>query len=98
MRGCTPPLEYLFGHTLTNLVFALAVTRWIPFARVARASTLSLRERDWVASARVLGVPWPRIISRHILPFVVGPAVAISTIEFSLIIVSEAGLSFLGVG
>ncbi|MWA03622.1 ABC transporter permease subunit [Actinomadura sp. LD22] len=88
----------LFGHTLTNVVFALAVTRWIPFARVARASALSLRERDWVLAARVLGVPWWRIIGRHVLPFVLGPAVAITTIEFSLIIVSEAGLSFLGVG
>ncbi len=88
----------LFGHTLTNVVFALAVTRWIPFARVARAATLSLRERDWVAAARVLGVPWWRVIGRHVLPFVLGPAVAICTIEFSLIIVSEAGLSFLGVG
>jgi peptide/nickel transport system permease protein len=88
----------LFGHTFSNVVFALAVTRWIPFARVARASALSLRERDWVAAARVLGVPWWRVIGRHVLPFVVGPAVAIATIEFSLIIVSEAGLSFLGVG
>jgi len=88
----------LFGHTMTNVVFALAVTRWIPFARVARASALTLRERDWVLAARVLGVPWWRIIVRHVLPFVLAPAVAITTIEFSLIIVSEAGLSFLGVG
>lgn len=88
----------LFGHSLPNVVFALAVTRWIPFARVARAGTLSLRERDWVAAARVTGVARRRIIARHVLPFVLAPAVAISTIEFALIIVSEAGLSFLGVG
>jgi ABC-type dipeptide/oligopeptide/nickel transport system permease subunit len=88
----------LFGHSLPNVVFALAVTRWIPFARVARAGTLSIRERDWVAAARVTGVARRRIIGRHILPFVLAPAIAISTIEFALIIVSEAGLSFLGVG
>lgn len=88
----------LFGHTMVNIVFALAVTRWIPFARVARASALSLREREWVLAARVTGVPTRWILWRHVLPFVLGPAVAISTIEFSLIIVSEAGLSFLGVG
>ncbi len=88
----------LFGHTVPNVVFALAVTRWIPFARVARASTLSIRERDWVAAARVTGVPVRQVITRHVLPFLVGPAVAVATLEFSLIIVSEAGLSFLGVG
>ena len=88
----------LFTRSLAVVVLALALTGWIAFARLTRGSALSLRERDWVAAARVLGVSWRRIMTRHILPFVAGPVVALATIEFGLVVLAEAGLSFLGIG
>jgi peptide/nickel transport system permease protein len=86
------------GRSLLTIVLALGVTRWIAFARLTRAGVLSLREREWVAAARVMGVPTGRIIGRHLLPFLVGPTVALATLEFSYIVLAEAGLSFLGLG
>lgn len=86
------------GRSVVTIILALGVTRWIAFARLARASVLSLREREWVAAARVLGVRTPALIRRHLLPFLVGPIAALATLEFSYIVLAEAGLSFLGLG
>jgi peptide/nickel transport system permease protein len=86
------------GRNVLTIVLALGVTRWISFARLARSSVFSLREREWVAAARVLGVPTGALIRRHLLPFLVGPTVALATLEFSYIVLAEAGLSFLGLG
>ena len=58
----------LVGPSVTNLILILAATRWVVFSRVARATTLSLRERDYVKSAQLLGVSPFVIIRRHILP------------------------------
>ncbi|MGK6315890.1 ABC transporter permease [Neorhizobium sp. DT-125] len=88
----------LLGPSLPNLIIVLVATRWVVFARVARASTLSLRERDWVRGAFVLGVPRPLIVARHILPFLVGPIASVATIEFAAFVMTEASLSFLGIG
>jgi peptide/nickel transport system permease protein len=88
----------LLGPSILNLVVVLAVTRWVVFTRVTRASTLSLRERDWVKSSRVLGVPSPLIILRHILPFLIGPLATVATLEFAAFVMAEASLSFLGIG
>lgn len=88
----------VLGRNVVTIVLALGVTRWISFARLARTSVFSLREREWVAAARVLGVPTRSLIRRHLLPFLVGPTVALATLEFSYIVLAEAGLSFLGLG
>lgn len=88
----------LLGPSLINLVIVLVATRWVVFARLARASTLTLRERDWVRGARVLGVPQPLIIIRHILPFLAGPLATAATLEFATFVMTEASLSFLGIG
>jgi peptide/nickel transport system permease protein len=88
----------LLGPSLPNLIIVLVATRWVVFARVARASTLSLRERDWVRGAFVLGVSSPLIVARHILPFLVGPIGSVATIEFAAFVMTEASLSFLGIG
>jgi peptide/nickel transport system permease protein len=87
-----------FERSILVVVVALAAAGWISFARVTRAVALSLRERAWVDAARVLGVPRLAIIGRHVLPFAVGPVVAMATLEFALIVLAEAGLSFLGIG
>lgn len=88
----------LLGPSLINLVIVLVVTRWVVFARVARASTLSLREREWVRGARVLGVPNALVIFRHIVPFLAGPLASVATLEFAAFVMTEASLSFLGIG
>ena len=88
----------LFTRSVAVVVIALSLTGWIRFARLARGETLSLRERDWVMAARVLGVKSTVIMRRHVLPFLVGPVFAMVTLEFGLVILSEAGLSFLGIG
>ncbi|SEE73298.1 ABC transporter permease [Jiangella alba] len=80
------------------VVAALAVSSWIGIARVARGVAVSVRSRPWTDAARMLGVRPARMIVRHIVPFAVGPVVALATVEFALVVLAEAGLSFLGVG
>ncbi|WP_046727094.1 ABC transporter permease [Streptomyces humi] len=87
-----------FERSALLVVLALSATGWIGFARVTRGIALSLRERPWVDAARVLGVPGRTILARHVLPFTAGPVVALATLEFALVVLAEAGLSFLGIG
>lgn len=88
----------LFERSIGVVVVALSLAGWVSFARLTRGSTISLREREWVSAARVMDVATPRILVRHVLPFVVGPVVALIALEFGLIVLGEAGLSFLGIG
>lgn len=87
-----------FQRSVLLVVVALSATAWISFARVTRSVALSLRERAWVDAARVLGVRNRSILWLHILPFTAGPIVALATLEFALVVLAEAGLSFLGIG
>ncbi|MFF4116513.1 ABC transporter permease [Streptomyces sp. NPDC001714] len=87
-----------FERSVLLVVVALSATGWIGFARVTRGIALSLRERPWVDAARVLGVPGRTVLARHVLPFTAGPIVAMATLEFALVVLAEAGLSFLGIG
>jgi ABC-type dipeptide/oligopeptide/nickel transport system permease subunit len=87
-----------FERSVPVVVIALAATAWISFARVTRSVALSLRERAWVDAARVLGVRRTSILLRHVVPFTIGPVVALATVEFALVVLGEAGLSFLGIG
>ncbi|MEN3609042.1 ABC transporter permease [Plantactinospora sp. ZYX-F-223] len=88
----------LFDRGLLVVVLALSVAGWVAFARLARGLTFSLRERPWIDAARLIGVPTPIMIVRHIIPFVIGPVTALATTEFAGAVLSEAGLSFLGLG
>ncbi|MEW1796459.1 ABC transporter permease [Streptomyces niveus] len=87
-----------FERSVLLVVVALSATGWITFARVTRGVSLTIRERPWVDAARVLGVPGRSILVRHVLPFTAGPIVALATLEFALVVLAEAGLSFLGIG
>ena len=87
-----------FQRSVVVVVGALSATAWISFARVTRGTALSIRERAWVDAARVLGVRRRFILVRHVLPFTAGPVVALATLEFALVVLAEAGLSFLGIG
>ncbi|WP_408619654.1 ABC transporter permease [Jiangella endophytica] len=88
----------VFDRSFAIVVVALSVTNWIGFARLSRSMAMTLRERDWVKSATVMGVRRRRIIARHILPFIAGPTLALATTEFAGAILAEASLSFLGLG
>lgn len=88
----------VLGPSVTNVVITLALTRWVTFGRVARASTLSAREREFVVAARALGASDARILIQHIVPSVLTPLIVIATVEIGLVIIAEASLSFLGLG
>jgi peptide/nickel transport system permease protein len=80
------------------LVLAIALPGWVQYARTVRGSTLVERNKEDVQAARVTGVsPW-RIMSRHVLPNVMGPVLVLATIQVATAILTEATLSFLGVG
>ena len=86
------------GQSLFNLILALVAQRWIPYCRVVRGQTLSLRSRDFVIAARCLGASHGKIITRHILPNLIQTSLVIGTFAMASSIIAEASLSFLGVG
>jgi peptide/nickel transport system permease protein len=86
------------GQGLFNLILALVAQRWIPYCRVVRGQTLSLRSRDFVTAAQCLGAPHRQIIARHILPNLIQTSLVIGTFAMASSIIAEASLSFLGVG
>lgn len=86
------------GQGLENLILALVSQRWIAYCRVARGQALSLRTREFVDAARSLGANHTRIILRHIMPNLFPSAVVIGTFSMASAIISEAALSFLGLG
>ncbi|PQO24909.1 peptide ABC transporter permease [Rhodobacteraceae bacterium WD3A24] len=88
----------VLGPGLINVVLVLALTRWPRYARVAFGQTLSLVNQPYVRFARHIGNSTPRLLWRHILPNIVGPITVVATLEFGLMVLFEAGLSFLGLG
>jgi peptide/nickel transport system permease protein len=86
------------GQGLENLILALVSQRWIAYCRVSRGQALSLRSREFVDAARSLGARQTRIIVRHIMPNLLPSAVVIGTFSMASAIISEAALSFLGLG
>ncbi len=83
---------------LFTLIVVLGVIAWVQFGRVARGSTLSVKEKDFVEAARSIGTSHVNIIIRHVLPNILSPLVVIGTVYISRMILVEAGLSFLGLG
>ena len=91
-------LMAVLGQSLVNVVLALCITGWAPFARLARGEALSMRERQFVVAARALGASLPRVVMRHILPNIISPILVKATLGMAGVIVAEAALSFLGLG
>ena len=83
---------------LVVLVVSISLTTWVQFARTVRGSTLVERNKEYVQAARVVGVAPMRIMWRHVLPNVMGPVLVLATVQIALAILTEATLSFLGVG
>ena len=80
------------------LIIAISLSYWVQYARTVRGSTLVERNKEYVQAARVIGVHPLRIMFRHVLPNVTGPVLVLATIQVALAIITEATLSFLGVG
>lgn len=97
VRGALPR-EMHDNAALVVLVFAIAVTTWVQYARTVRGSTMVERSREYVLAARLVGRKPFAIIFRHILPNVMGPVLVIATINLAMAVLIEATLSFLGVG
>jgi peptide/nickel transport system permease protein len=91
-------LAAITAPSTQNIVLILAAVYWTRYARVVRSEVLSLRERDFVRLAQVAGASPARIIFRHILPNVINTVVVLATLMLGVVIVTEASLSFLGVG
>ena len=87
-----------FGQGLGNVIIALALQRWIPDCRLSRAQTLSLRSRDFVAAAKIMGGSSTWILRKHILPNLLASSVVIATFTMATAILAELSLSFLGLG
>jgi peptide/nickel transport system permease protein len=80
------------------LILSIALANWVQYARTVRGSTLVERNKEYVQAARVIGVPSIAIMLRHVLPNAIGPVLVIATINLATAIITEATLSFLGVG
>jgi len=88
----------VLGPGLINLILVLGVGQWVTYARIVRAQTLSLREKEFVEAARALGDSTGSIIFRTILPNIVAPLTVIASFNVASVILAEASLSFLGLG
>lgn len=88
----------VLGAGLDRLVIAIAISSWPLYARLVRGSYMSIKSEQYVEAARSIGVRTPRIMFRHILPNAVGPILVVMTIGTAGAIMTEAGLSFLGIG
>jgi peptide/nickel transport system permease protein len=80
------------------VALVLGLTGWMPVVRIVRAQVQSLRERPWVQAARGLGLPWWRILFRHVLPAALPPVMVHASLLVGTTILTEAALSFLGLG
>jgi len=91
-------LVAVLGPSLTNVVLALSLIGWVGYARVARAQVLQAREFEYVVAARAIGAATPRILIRHVLPAALPALTVQATLGMGGAILSEAALSFLGLG
>jgi peptide/nickel transport system permease protein len=91
-------LAVALGPSLVTIVVAIALSGWVPFARLVRAETLVLRNREFVLLAKVASVSNVRIILRHLLPNALPAVVVLATQQSALAVMEEASLSFLGLG
>jgi peptide/nickel transport system permease protein len=88
----------VLGPGFINLIIVLGFTRWPRYTRVAYAQTLAVRGLPYMTAARLAGVRDPGILARHVLPNILPPIIVVATLEFGLMVLFEAGLSFLGLG
>jgi ABC-type dipeptide/oligopeptide/nickel transport system permease subunit len=88
----------VMGFGVKNVIIAVALGFIAPFARVTRADVLAVKEEPYIEAARLAGVKRPAIIARHVLPNVAAPIIVQAALRVSGAIITESGLSFLGLG
>jgi peptide/nickel transport system permease protein len=88
----------VLGASVRNIILVVGLSNWVAYARVVRAETLATREKAFVDAARALGVPLGSIVRRHVLPNVSASLIVVATFGVAGAILTEAGLSFLGLG
>jgi peptide/nickel transport system permease protein len=86
------------GPSFVTIVVVIAVTIWAGFARQVRGETLSVRETEYVARAKVAGASPLRILRRHVLPNVANSLIVLATLQVGVVILEESSLSFIGAG
>jgi peptide/nickel transport system permease protein len=86
------------GPGIENAVIAIAITSWPPYARIARAETLTIRQADYISAVKLLGASPGRIVLRHIMPLCLSSVIVRVTLDMAGIILTAAGLGFLGLG
>ena len=91
-------LMAFLGQGLLNLILALVLSRWVQYCRVVRGEVLSLREREFILAVQALGGRDFYVVLRHILPNTVASITVVATFSMAVVIISEASLSFLGLG
>ena len=91
-------LAAVLGPGIENVIFALVVVGWVGYARLARVQTLALKNREHIHAAKALGTSQPVILWRHLLPLILAPLGVEATFGIAAAVISEAGLSFLGLG
>lgn len=96
-RGLLPPEQHA-DAAIWVLILAIGLTNWVQYARTVRGSTMVERQKEYVQAARINGVSGMGIMVQHILPNVMGPVLVIATINLGMAVLTEATLSFLGVG
>lgn len=88
----------IFGRGVVNILIALSVVGWVRYARTVRGEVLSVKKNEYVEATKVIGLPNPVILVKHILPNVFTSIIVLSTIQVGSFILTEATLSFLGLG
>lgn len=91
-------ITLVLGKGIVQVFIAVGLTMWVEVARIVRGQILSIREKEFVEAGRALGYKNSRIIMRHILPNIIGPIIVMAASNFAAAILTEAGLSFLGIG
>ncbi|MDF1584800.1 ABC transporter permease [Marinimicrococcus flavescens] len=97
LRGVLPSTQATATAVLV-LVLSIAVNEWVQYARTVRGSTMVEKGKEYVKAARLTGLPPRTILRRHVLPNILSPVLVLATINLALAILTEATLSFLGVG
>jgi peptide/nickel transport system permease protein len=97
-RAVLPHDTNIDAMALAVLIGSIGLANWVQYARTVRGSTMVEKSKEYVQAARVIGVSPPKIMLRHVLPNVLGPVLVIGTINVATAIITEATLSFLGVG
>ncbi len=92
------PVVFAFGQNYYTIFIAVGLTMWVDIARIVRAQVMQVRELEFVQAAKTFAYSDMRTIFRHILPNIAGPVIVITAANFAYAILTEAGLSFLGIG